>query len=371
MATLELSSLAHVTNTTRTAYNKGRYTALWTDIQEFPAAKRILGMMATDGKAGHRSLHEVLTGSDRSTMVGSKCEWMVSLGTSSAARTVGSWQTDAITDISNETQANVPWRSIDTHWAWDVDEVNANGINTDTRLHDLLKYKRDKARFDLVNKIEENFWGFPASTDTKSWYGLMYWMVRSGSARGFNGTAQSGYSTVANINPTTYSRWRNYTFPYTDIADNDLLEELRHAFIDCGFENPVNAPTTGELNQWELMTTKGVHLGIDRIMRANNDRLGTDLDWQAGRGRFGGVAYQHVPYLTNNTSTTSDPGYSGSIYGINWGDMKIKMLRGADFVEREARAAPNQHKVMVAWIDATGNFVQQDRRRHFVGSTAA
>jgi hypothetical protein len=102
--------------------------------------------------------------------------------------------------------------------------------------------------------IEERSWKTPtSSTDDLYPYGVPYYLNLMGTGTttdGFVGQtivyqdATTGTS-CANIDASTYSKWRNWAALYTNI-DNAMLKTFRKAFLKTRFKAPINIKDPGQ-----------------------------------------------------------------------------------------------------------------------------
>jgi hypothetical protein len=286
-------------------------------------------------------------------------QWDIMVNQSGAAQFVGLYASDNVQVKDVMIQANAPWRHMTTNYAIDRRELAMN--RTPRRIVDLLKIRRIDAMISLAELLEIAFWGYPASTDSLTPYGVAYWIVKN-ATEGFNGGAQTGYTTVGNVNPTTYPRWQNWTYQYTSVSRDDLIRHWRQAAVKTYFRPPVDGiPTFNTGDKYGFYTNYSVIGQLEEAVESQNDNLGDDLASRDGQTLFRRVPVTYVPKLDADTT--------GPVYGINWGVFKTYLLRGEWLRETKVEITPGQHTVASVHIDNTLNWIAKDRRKLFVLAT--
>lgn len=320
--------------------NEPRWTDLGTDLQE------------------HTALSELMTKNRVSISSGTAVQWNVLTKYGSGATLSSLYDTDEVKVEDGMIQAYVDWSFAKTSYAIDQREMAMN--NTPRRIVDLFKQRRLMALGAFAELFETLFWTFPAASNALSPKGLPYWAYKN-ATEGFNGGAGTGYTTVANINPTTYPRWNNYTFPFTAISKDDFIKKARTAADKANFKPTVDGiPTTNTGNKYGWYTTLNVRQRLEDSLESQNDNLGMDVDSMNGKVMFRRVPVTWVPQLDNDTT---DP-----FYGINWGVFKTYVFNGQWMRQTDIKITPSQHNVMSFHIDCMFAYVCLDRRRLIIGS---
>ena len=351
MPTLEAQTIPDLIQATLDDLQPMTLTDLTTDVQEHVAFNRLMKKSQVDFQSGLQVRINIMTASVNN------------------ARFVGLYQTDG--EINQQDvldHGSVPWRFSDFNWAWDEREIDIN--NGQSQIQDYVKTKRQASLIGWAEFIETWFWGaVPATTDVKTPYPLRYWIVKSTSSAGFNGGAPTGsdsvaYTSVGGISPSTYSRWKNYTAPFTNITEEDLIQKWRTATRKVNFRPPVGVQMTNMFGtglMYEHYTNESNYTQFESLGDKRNDNLGYDFAGQTPT--FARAPVQWVPKLDNDTD---DP-----IYSINWGRFKTAILKGKWMRERPAMQAPFQHNVWVVWVDSQWNMICSDRRSQAVLSRSA
>jgi len=286
------------------------------------------------------------------------------LGTSSSARMVGLAAQDIVDITDNMGTGEVPWRHMTNNWGVEFREPLMN--SGASKIVDLITTRRWQSRGSMIELAERQFWRCPAVTNTTDFYGVPYWIVKSNTAtttnNGFNGTVPSGYTLVANINPTTDLRWRNYAAQYTSVTKDDLVRKWRRMAKYTDFMPLVDdTPDYNLGDDYGWYTNYAVEATLVEILESQNDNLGQDIAPMEGRATFKRATIVSVDELDLDTTNP--------VYGINWGIFGCMGLKGAYGKETvEARVA-GQHTVSATHTDWTFNTLCRDRRRNGVLAT--
>ncbi len=347
MATLQATDIADLVATTLNEKGDLKFTDLMSDYQNTIALKRIFRKKKTEFTAGPQ------------------VEWNVILDHNGSAKFVGLGETD-IVDIPNVmTTGIVPWRHITWNWGIERREIAFN--RTPRKIVDLALTRRIAALGSAIIKFEQCLWRVPTvTTDTKSPYGIPYWVVKSNTAvttnDGFNGTVPSGYTTVGGLNPTTYPRWANYATQYTAVTKDDLIRKMRRMATYTDFMplvDDVPVYNTGDDYMWA--TNYSVIGTMEEILEQQNENLGTDIASMDGKVMFRRSPLVFVKELDLDTTNP--------VYSLNWGELKAMGLRGEWMNETKIDKMPGQHTVSATFTDCTYNVFCRNRRRNGVLAT--
>lgn len=308
----------------------------------------------------HIAMSKLLQDNQVKLESGTGVQWDIMVSHSGAFQFVGLYGTDNVNVADTTIQASIPWRHSTTNYAIDERELAMN--RSPRRIVDLLKVRRLDSMIALAEGMESVFWGYPLSTDTVTPYGIAYWVVKN-ATEGFNGGPQTGYTTVANVNTTTYPRFKNWTAQYVAITKDDLARKMRKAMTHCLFKPAAQGGpasfNTGD--KWGLYTNYSVLSKMEELLESQNENLGNDLASKDGAVMFRRTPVIWVPKLD---ADTTDP-----IYGLNWGVMKTYILRGWWLKEMKIEVTPGQHTVCSVHIDSSLQWGCKDRRRQFVIAT--
>jgi hypothetical protein len=287
---------------------------------------------------------------------GSGVQFNVLVNQSNAARNVGLAQSDNVNQVDGMVQANVPWRNTQTSYMI-IEQLMAMNREP-ARIVDYVKQQRIMALISLAELMEQNFWGAPASTDGLTPYGLPYWVVKNGTL-GFTGTTLTGYTTVAALSPTTYTQWVNWAAPYTAVSRDDFIRSARQGATKTLFMPSVDgipSPNTGD--EYGFYCNYSVYQPLEESLENQNDNLGKDVASMDGQVHFRRTPVVWVPWLDRDTTNP--------FYGVNWGWMKLYILRGWWLKETDIPYTPGQHTVASHFLDCTYQVVSKNRRCHMV-----
>jgi hypothetical protein len=198
--------------------------------------------------------------------------------------------------------------------------------------------------------------------------GIPFWITKDATttvAGGFNGGNPSGWSSGrAGVDSTTYPRWRNWTFGYTNPTSDDLVKKIKKSLAFTNFMAPVPHPELGfGSSDYQIYTTYRVQEPLERLAESRNDNHGSDVARYMNQVTVGGTPIKWVPYLEANDTT--DP-----VYGVNWKVLRPYVKRGAQMRRSKPLRASNQHNVFTVHVDHWGNYVSVNPRNTFVGSTS-
>ena len=182
------------------------------------------------------------------------------------------------------------WMGTD-NWSYDVNEEEFQG-DDETQIVDLLKTREHGMYVNIAEKMETRTWVAPtgpaSSNDPRKPLGIPYWIVKN-ATEGFNGGLPGSWTDVGGLSPTTYPRWKNYTFSYSDYTENDLFKKMRKAVEFCHFRTPHSfAQLDKGMPDWSFATTYTVYERAEYLVGQRNDNLGNDLASFKGKPLFKG-----------------------------------------------------------------------------------
>jgi len=341
MATLTIDQIADMVVATQKDLGRLRLTEIATDLQR------------------HVALSQLMKKNRRVFRSGTEIQFNVLLNGDDNTRNVGLFEVDNLNQADGLVQGSAPWRHTTSGYVFDRRQVSMN--RSPAKILDIVKEKRYMQLIGLAEKMEENFWGQPASSsDLKTPFGIKYCLVYN-ATEGFNGGNNSRFSGGPyGIDRNAHSRWKNYTAQYTAVSKTDLIRKMRKAAVMTNFmpviPNPP-IPDYADGHRYGWYTNYDVLGPMEELLEDQNDRLGNDLASKDGQVLFRRTPVTFVPYLQQNDST-SDP-----VVGIDWGVFKTVVLQGEYLREERPRPAPLQHNVLQAFLDLTYNWVCYDCRR--------
>ena len=161
-------------------------------------------------------------------------------------------------------------------WSFLRDEVEHN--TGKEAIYNVLKPKRQSCLEDIALLLEQKGWSIPASGSQEP-NGVPYYVVFNNSSDGFTGGAPTGYTTVAGINPTTYTNWKNYSYKYVTASKPDLVTKMRKVQRQINWISPVSNQdyTKGQFNNYRIYCDETTLESFESIGEAQNENLGRDL----------------------------------------------------------------------------------------------
>lgn len=292
------------------------------------------------------------------------------------------FEPDSLNRIDLGIKGELKWSLQKTHILVDEREPAMNS-GSETQILDYLKMQESDMYDGFFKRNEDWFWTLPTypndgSSGSPLPFGLPYWLVQSSTAAfGFNGGAPSGYSSVGGVSPTTYPKWKNGTFTYTSVSNDDFCRKLSEAVDKCHFAPPKpmgeNVPSR---SKYKLYSTYYVFQRYQDLLYSMNDNIGSDAgkyrggspSSQIGSQNFRGIPWEWVPALTEVGGTARD--LNEPIYGVNWDTFEVKTY-GDWFMKRgKPIRLDNAHNVLVTWMDTGLQYCCTNRRANFVGRAA-
>lgn len=340
MPDLLATNLVDLVATTIRNLGKPDYVNLMTDIQKFTAFNGLLDDKQVQEQSG-----------------GYGVQWDVAVNNSGTARNSGMGPQDNPRIVSTMIQAQADWRGMTADYSFLEEEVAMNSTDGE-RIVDLVAERRVACMYAIAELFEFDWWGPPvALTDTVTPWGVNTWVVKN-ATEGFNGGAPSGYTVIGNINPTTYPRWKNYTAPYTNVAPDDLVRKWRRAARKTNFQPPVPNPEPGTGVRYGYYTNDTVLNALEELLVSQNENLGRDIAKYDNSVMFNNAPVEWVPVLDRDTTNP--------VYGINWGKLKTKVLKGWWLKETNVPNYPGQHTLSAHFLDCRFQPICYNRRNQFV-----
>lgn len=345
---IQATSIADVLIVSLNDLGRLKFTDMMSDYQNTIALKRIFRKHKTTIEAGP------------------ECQFNIIIDENHSARHVPLGYVSVV-DIPNiMAVGKMPWRHTTWNWAMERRLVAMN--QGDNKIIDIAMTQRTAAFGSAIILFERTLWRVPSLADFDlNPVGLPYFIVKSATAatqannNGFNGTVPSGYTLVANINPTTgcNGRYVNYADAYTDIDKTDLVKKMRRANYYTDFTPLVDDMPTYDLgNDFGIYSNYAVVGRMEEMLEAQNEDLGSDIASQDGRVTFRRTPV--VPVIELDKDTTNP------VYGINWGVIGAKGLKGEWMYEQHFPAEANQPTISMTNTDCSWNMFCTNRRKLWV-----
>jgi|GEM_PF-732773 len=270
-----------------------------------------------------------------------------------------------LTNVRNlMTKATQTWAIYTNNFSYDLREEVFQGDDL-TRIVDIIKVRRHSMMAETLDGLEDDLWTAPSSSSLNpmTMSGFPFWL-QSSATEGFNGGDPSGWSSGAgNIATGTYSAWKNWTFAYTTVTDDDFFAKLRKACQWTAFKTPAPyASLTSETPQWMLFTNWDTKERTERFQNTRNDNIRDTAGVSYNRTMFNNTPFEWVPSFDDSTKdayATNNP-----IYGINWGAFDLEFQRGFDFKVGTPGPTPvYDHNVRMVPLDVIVNLSCKNRRK--------
>ena len=349
MAILHGDEVADLVTTTLNGLPKGDFTDNSLDLNELVAMNRLLKK-----------------GTVKFESSGTKLEFDVMVDHNHSAAMVGLGQVITPNDRDVMIKGEIPWRHMNNYFLIEERMVSMN--RSPSKIVDYLKTRRIAGQISGAKKMEEQFWNKPSSSsDEENAYGVPFYVVYN-ATQGFNGAAPTGFTTVANINPSTYTRWKNWSANYTAIAKTDLIRKMRRGMFEIDFKPPVkDIPETKRgAHRYGIYTVYEVRSKVEELLEAQNDNLGKDVASMEGDAQIFKVPLVAVPQLKDSAVADSDP-----VYMLDWATFFPVFLEGEYMMEQKPIRLSLQPRTLVTHTHNTFNFKNTDRRRQAVFAKAA
>lgn len=340
MASLALEQFADLLTVTLPSRPVPKYTDLGTDLLDAPAAKVLMEQNAQEEQSG------------------AQVKWPINVDNGDSYRHRSVTDHDRPNSVDGFIEATLNWRFSEASYSYYEEEVITN--TGKAALVNLIDAKDNRMWASVFEGLETDFWAFPSASDALTPFGLPYWCTKNAST-GFNGGIPSGYSAVAGVSPTTYSRWNNYTAQYTNVTLDDFISKVRVMRDSTNFKPLVQTPSlvgTPRLMYASNMTV--VHRIAD-VADSRNDNLGPDVTKMDGEAMINRIMVKRIPWLDRDTT---DP-----FYQIDFGVFKI-IKHPKKWKKRTIQKPyPGQRNAIAVFVDFMFNFVCYSRRQLGVLST--
>lgn len=298
--------------------------------------------------------------------------------TSRQARHTGIMSTDSVDIPSLMAQLSVNWRHATVGWGFGYQEVLVN--KGKALVFNVIKPRRADALISLAEEIESKAWSTPVSGDTSLPWGIPFWVVYTASAApgSFAGSYPSGFSTLAGLDLTVATNFKNFSCTYTSVSKSDLLASMRNGHRRVGWFAPLKVADYAKGPYMNLRYyCDGTRLtSLETLGEAQNENLGRDLApmggpestrWIDGEITFRKAPIRWVPQLDDTAVFTA---CTAPVYGIDHATFYPVCLAGDYLRETGPLRAPTQHNVWRMFVDLTYNYLCTDRRRNQVYATA-
>lgn len=305
----------------------------------------------------YRALNRMSLGRDAAETIqgGLIFKDIIQLATSGTASTFKPGDQMSYTNKNIAKVWQIPMRYIRNYWEANIFELQRNGEGGSSGSRDmgrfqqfkkLVKLKKQDCYVDLLNKQEALSWATPSNDNMETTAGQEPYSILcfvtgdatathtpQGGAAYTVGTAPSGFTTVAGLNPTTNTGWGNQyeTYDYADWEDaaTGLLKGFRRMYRKLDFQMP---PTQKEYFESPEARRKVVCTDLqgsemyERALATSNDftRVAAN-DPAYVQAVFAGLPVEYVAQLDAQAWSAGQPNYL-------WLDFNyIKMVYSRDW----------------------------------------
>jgi len=308
----------------------------------------------------HVAVREMWEGRQKKFSGGLNWTWQIQINHNHSARAVGAFETDGSEVLDTMIEAKVEPRHVNAHYIYDLREPDfqRGGL----QIVDLVNTRYTGMMVSFYEYLEEILWSKPAdSTDTKTPYGLLYWIIKNTTV-GFNAENPVGFATGrGNVDSTVAAnaRWANYGGKYAAMSKEDAVRKMRTMSRKIAFRSPVSHAVPDLAAMKNGIYTDEATIGImEEILEDQNMNLGNDLASKDGRTLFKSTPVTYAPKL--------DAVNDGSIFFLDWKWMAIGVMAGWENNLTKPYMVPNKHLVRRVDLDATLQCVCTDIRRQGV-----
>jgi hypothetical protein len=292
---------------------------------------------------------------------GRKIQWNVLVEANNSTVAHGKMHEFESSQHDGQQQAEVPWTYLTFNWNWEHSDILEN--RTPSKIVDYLRSKERAAYIGFAEAVENYLWAATNVADDDDPRGIPYWVTKNATA-GFTGGILSSWSDVAGLSPTTYSRWNNYAFPYTEVTGDDFIENLSTALRKTDFTAPfksqANEHGDSASDGREYMTNNAMLVALERFAKSQNDNLGPNIVALLNGVMIGRREVMYVPKLDEDTTNP--------FYGLHTGVFKTAYLAGMWDRRYTVDSLPMQPHVGIVYNSRRFNWICYNRSKCFVGS---
>lgn len=360
MAEISFEQISDLMTGTLRELGRNRFQQIAQKLQQYPVVSRWFRKNKVQFDDG--------TGIQRNLMI----------TTSNQARHTGMMTTDSVDIPALMAQLVVNWRHLQNGWSFGYQEILMN--RGKSLIFNIVQPRRTDCMLGLASELEQRAWQFAPVGDNVLPWGLPYWIVYTATGAGapgdFTGGYPTGYTTVAGINLTTATNFKNYCGTYTAVTKGDLINTMRAGHRKTFWFSPVDVSDyrKGEYGDLQYYTDETTLRSFETVGESQNENLGRDL------APFGGaedVKYveatltfrrhpiRWVPQLDDTSVFTAA---TNPVYQVDHSTFYPTCLSGDYLRESPVLRAPNQHNIYRIYTDLTYNYLCVDRRRNAVYS---
>lgn len=291
---------------------------------------------------------------------GLDARWRVNVTGNSSASHFSAYQTYNRSVNDHLKTAQMQLRGTHVDYSFDVLEPEFN--SGEYEVVDVIKNRQQQAKISMTKQIEADGWGYALVDDDVTPQGILYWLPYTSTTatdtnKGFTGTVPSGHTTIAGLNPSTYTGWKSQGDVYAAVTDGDLILKMRNSSARILYQAPLKSMLISDFStglQYGIYMNLQTLTEVEDLGKAQNDDIGYDLASFAGRMLFKGTPIEEVPTLEDNSR---DP-----VICINWGVMQNHVKRGWWMKEAKAPGRSDQPTAVTYDMWCMNQPIMLDRR---------
>lgn len=249
------------------------------------------------------------------------------------------------------------WCHIEQSWGWFRQEMLMN--SGAARINNIIVPRRQTARDEFAEEVEEKFWALPDANNPDVPKGLFYALTFN-ATQGFNGSYATGFTDKYGESTTKIKKLKNWTDKYADLSKTDGLLRIRKAFQRTTWRPPLNASQMkSDLGQrYAIFTDFDSELRFASIAEGQNDKLGSDVASMDGQVVIKRVPIIAVSYLSeeNNPDWGSHP---NPILGVDMDTFDLYALTGDFMEETGPRDIPDYPNGRGYYLSATYQYLNE------------
>lgn len=293
--------------------------------------------------------------------------------------------TDTQTPTGQNTlaQLEVPWRYslVDNVWYDQEVELNSGG-DLKTIYKKLAKVKRQTMLTDFWDGVNDALWALPDSTmeggpnsGTKPNSLLCFITIGDGvpnttAVASFGDGATGTFTTIEQINTTTYPNWDNQRVAYTTATlEADLEDKFDEMHLRLQWEAPEEGGGgTGvvdtSINKMRILTNREGYNNIVKIARQARVGGGSSASNFAERGDRGRLYYRgiEIKYISALDSTSICPSGSPKFFFVNFSHIRPVFRTGRFLKPKVFEGTVSQPMANAEYRDTWWNLICVNRR---------
>lgn len=278
-----------------------------------------------------------------------------------SATAVGLYESDGDAMIDTMIEGKTGPRHVNAHYAYD--KRHPAFQRGGTSIVDFVNTKYVAMMVSFYEYLESVLWGCPDAADTKTPFGISYWVTKGTNGQeGFYGLDPTGYTATgrASITSSSQTRWRNYFADYDEVSSEDLVRKIDRGMMATQFRSVVDhsQPDLGA-GKSGVYANLNTSLLLKSVLEKRNMNLGNDLI-----GNVPLLKGNQVEYVPTLDADTSNP-----VYVLDWRWLAIGVLSGWENNLTAPYMVPGKHLVSRVDLDATLNMVCTNLRKQMVFAT--